>query len=80
MSELDQFIEEGALCAPILSGVKDILDLDIHEDEMADRMREYWAENVTNIDQASVVGSMLQATGIITPYFFRRLLEWRGHG
>ena len=78
MDELNEWLMEGVLAAPILEGVKGILDADIHEDEMADRMREYWSEAVTNIEQASVVGALLQASGIISPYFFRKLLNWRG--
>ncbi len=76
--ELDQLIEEGALAAPHLEAIKDILEADIHEDEMADRLREYMHENVTTIELAAAVSDMLQARGIISKYFFRKLYEWRG--
>ena len=78
MDELDQLIEEGALAAPILDSVKAILDADVHEDEMAQMLRDFMGENVTTIEQASVVSDMLQATGVISKYFFRRLFEWHG--
>ncbi len=78
MVELDQLIQEGALAAPHLEAIKDILEADIHEDEMADRLREYMHENVTTIETAAVVSDMLQARGIISKYFFRKLYEWRG--
>ncbi len=78
MDELNQLIEEGALAAPHLEAVKDILEMDIHEDEMAERLRIYMKSNVTTIEFAAVVSDMLQARGIISKYFFRRLYEWRG--
>jgi hypothetical protein len=78
MDELDQWIKEGALAAPCLESVKAILDADVHEDEMADMLRAFMHANVTTIEDAAVVSDMLQATGIISKYFFRRLYEWRG--
>ena len=78
MSELDELIEEGALAAPHLDRIKDILEMDVHEDEMAQRLREYMNENVTTIEDAAAVSDMLSACHIISKYFFRRLYEWRG--
>ncbi len=78
MEELDQLIQDGALAAPILSGVKEILAADVHEDEMAEMLRTYMKASVTTIEDAATVSDMLQATGIISKYFFRRLYEWRG--
>lgn len=78
MVELDQLIEEGALAAPVLDDIKDILESDVHEDEMAERLRTYMRENITTIEFASAVSDMLQARGIISKYFFRKLYEWRG--
>jgi hypothetical protein len=76
--ELDQLIEEGALAAPHLDRIKDILEADIHEDEMAQRLRDYMRENVTTIEDAAAVSDMLSACHIISKYFFRKLYEWRG--
>lgn len=78
MVELDQLIEEGALVAPHLECVKNILEADVHEDEMAEMLRDYMQEHVTTIEEAAVVSDMLQATKIISKYFFRRLYEWHG--
>lgn len=78
MNELDQLIEEGAATAPVLESIRDILEADIHEDEMAERLRAYMRENVTTIEFAAAVSDMLQATKVISKYFFRRLYEWRG--
>jgi predicted transcriptional regulator len=78
---LESLMEEGALVAPHLSHIKDILEADVHEDEMATMLREYMRENVTSIEEASAVSDMLQATKVISKYFFRRLYEWHGaHG
>jgi predicted transcriptional regulator len=78
MCELDSLIEEGAAVAPHLDRIRDILEADVHEDEMAERLREYMKENVTTIEDAAAVSDMLQATHVISKYFFRRLYEWRG--
>lgn len=78
MVELDELIEEGAAVAPHLSAIKDILEMDIHEDEMADRLRDYMHEHVTTIECAAAVSDMLSACHIISKYFFRKLYEWRG--
>lgn len=78
MEELDLLICEGALSAPHIYAVRDIIEMDIHEDEMAQRLREYMHENVTSIELAAVTSDMLQALHIISKYFFRRLYEWRG--
>lgn len=78
MSELDQLIEEGALAAPHLEAIKGILEADIHEDEMAESLREYMHDNVKTIEFAAAVSDLLQAQKIISKYFFRRLYEWRG--
>lgn len=78
MVELDSLIEEGAAVAPHLEQIKNILEADVHEDEMAENLREYMHENVTTIEDAAAVSDMLQATKIISKYFFRRLYEWRG--
>jgi threonine aldolase len=77
-SNLDDLIQEGALAAPHLSAIKDILEADLHEDEMAESLREYMHENVRTIEDAAVVSDMLQATKVISKYFFRRLYEWHG--
>jgi hypothetical protein len=77
-SNLDELIQEGALSAPHLSAIKDILEADVHEDDMAAMLREYMRENVTTIEDAAVVSDMLQATKVISKYFFRRLYDWRG--
>jgi threonine aldolase len=77
-SNLDDLIQEGALAAPHLSAIKDILEADLHEDEMAQSLREYMRENVTTIEDAALVSDMLQATKVISKYFFRRLYEWHG--
>lgn len=79
MDELDQWIEEGALAAPCLEAIKGIIDADVHEDEMADMLREYMHENVKSIEFAAVVSDLLQASGVISKYFFRKLYEWRGY-
>ena len=75
MVELDELIQEGAAVAPHLDRIKDILEADVFEDEMGRMLREYWTENVTDIDTASVVTAMLSATKIISAYNFRRVLE-----
>jgi threonine aldolase len=77
-SNLDDLIQEGALAAPHLSAIKDILEADLHEDEMAESLREYMHENVRTIEDAAVVSDMLQATKVISKYFFRRLYEYHG--
>jgi threonine aldolase len=77
-TNLDDLIQEGALAAPHLIRVKDILEADVHEDEMAQMLREYMKENVTTIEDAAVVSEMLQATKVISKYFFRRLYEYHG--
>ncbi len=76
--KLDDLIEAGALVAPHLDEVKAILEMDIHEDEMADRLRDYMGKNVSTIETASVVSDMLSACHIISKYFFRKLYDWRG--
>jgi len=76
--ELDELIREGALAAPHLEAIRDILEADVHEDEMAEMLREYMRENVTTIEDAAAVSDMLQATKVISKYFFRRLYEWHG--
>ena len=76
--DLDQLIGEGALVAPHLSRIKDILESDVHEDEMAESLREYMHEHVTSIEEAAAVSDMLQATKVISKYFFRRLYNWHG--
>jgi uncharacterized metal-binding protein len=78
MVELDQLIQEGALAAPHLERIKAILEADVHEDEMAESLREYMRENVKSIEEAAAVSDMLHSTKIISKYFFRRLYEWRG--
>lgn len=78
MVELDQLIEEGALAAPHLDAIRDILESDVHEDAMADALRAYMHQNVKTIEFASAVSDMLQAQKIISKYFFRKLYEWRG--
>lgn len=76
--ELDSLIEEGAAVAPHLEAIRNILEADVHEDEMAQSLREYMQENVRTIEEAAAVSDMLQATKIISKYFFRRLYEWHG--
>jgi riboflavin synthase len=77
-TNLDDLIQEGALVAPHLEAIKAILEADVHEDEMAESLREYMRENVRSIEDAAAVSDMLQATKVISKYFFRRLYEWRG--
>jgi threonine aldolase len=78
IAEVDQLIQEGALAAPHLDAIRNILEADVHEDEMAEMLREYMRENVKTIEDAAAVSDMLQATKIISKYFFRRLYEWHG--
>jgi hypothetical protein len=78
MQELDGLIQEGAAVAHHLDRIKDILEADVHEDEMATMLREYMHENVTSIEEASAVSDMLQATKVISKHFFRRIYEWHG--
>ena len=78
MVELDQLIEEGALAAPHLDQIQTILEMDIHEDEMAERLRDYMRANVRTIEDAAAVSDMLSACHIISKHFFRKLYEWRG--
>lgn len=78
VTELDSLIGEGAAVAPHLDAIKNILEADVHEDEMAAMLRDYMHEHVTNIDDAAAVSDMLQATKVISKYFFRRLYEWHG--
>jgi len=78
IDEVDQLIQEGALAAPHLDAIRDILEADVHEDEMAEMLREYMRENVKTIEDAAAVSDMLQATKVISKYFFRRLYEWHG--
>ena len=75
---LDDLIQDGALAAPHLARIKDILEADVHEDEMATMLRTYMHENVKTIEDAAAVSEMLQATKVISKYFFRRLYEWHG--
>lgn len=75
VTELDSLIEEGAAVAPHLDRIKDILEADVFEDEMGAMLRDYWQENVTDIDTASCVTAMLAATKVISAYNFRRVLE-----
>jgi hypothetical protein len=78
MGELDELISEGAKVAIHIDAIKDILEADVHEDEMAQSLREYMHENVTSIEDAAAVSDMLAATKVISKYFFRRLYEWHG--
>lgn len=75
MVELDQFIEEGALAAPHLDAIKDILDMDILEDEMGARVREYFQDNVRYIEDHAVITAMLGATHVISAYNLRRVMQ-----
>lgn len=75
---LDDLIGEGAASAPHLEAVRNILEADVHEDEMAAMLRDYMSTNVLTIEEAAAVSDMLQATKIISKYFFRRLYEWHG--
>lgn len=78
VDDLDSLIGEGAAVAPHLDRIRNILEADVHEDEMAESLREYMRENVTTIEEAAAVSDMLHATKVISKYFFRRLYEWRG--
>jgi hypothetical protein len=71
-------MEDGALAAPYLWAIRDILESDVHEDEMAERLREYMQENIRSIEEAAIISDLLQATKIISKYHFRKLYEWRG--
>lgn len=75
VDELDQLIWSGALAAPHLDRIKDILEADIFEDEMGERMREYVKENLPDIEDYSVVVAMLGACKIISAYNMRRVME-----
>lgn len=74
-TSLDDLIQEGALAAPHLERIKEILEADVFEDEMGAMLRDYWSENVTDIDMASCVTAMLAATKVISAYNFRRVLQ-----
>lgn len=78
MVELDELIEEGAAAAPHLEAIRNILEMDVHEDEMAERLRDYMGEHATSIEFAAAVSDMLSACHIISKHFFRKLYEWRG--
>lgn len=73
--ELDALIEDGALAAPYLDGIKAILDADVEEDEMAKNLRAYWNNNVLSIEEAALLSDLLQATKIITKFHFRKLYD-----
>jgi hypothetical protein len=73
--ELDQLIQEGALAAPHLDRIKDILEADVFEDEMGEMMREYVKDNFPDIESYSVVCAMLGACKIISAYNLRRVLQ-----
>jgi hypothetical protein len=75
MNELDQHIEAGALAAPHLDRIKEILEADLFEDQMGAVMRDYVKQNFRDIESYSVVCAMLGATHIISAYNMRRVLE-----
>lgn len=75
MSELDQLIGEGALAAPHLDRIRDILEADVFEEEMGAMLRDYVQENLRGIEEYSVVVAMLGATKVISAYNMRRVME-----
>jgi myosin-crossreactive antigen len=72
---LDEFIQEGALAAPHLDAIKEILEADLFEDQMGSALRDYVKEHFHDIEFYSVVCAMLAATKIISAYNFRRALN-----
>ena len=75
VTELDQLIEEGALVAPHLEQIRNILEADVFEEQMGAMMRDYMQENFRDIEGYSVVVAMLGATKIISAYNLRRVME-----
>ncbi len=75
MNELDQWIEEGALAAPHLDQIRNILEADVFEDQMGSMMRDYVKEHFPDIESYSVTVAMLGACKIISAYNLRRVLE-----
>ncbi len=75
VTELDSLIEEGALAAPHLDRIKDILEADVFEDQMGSMLRDYVGENLPSIEEYSVVVAMLGATKVISAYNMRRVME-----
>ncbi len=75
MNELDQWIEEGALAAPHLDEIRNILEADVFEDQMGSMMRHYVKEHFPDIESYSVAVAMLGACKIISAYNLRRVLE-----
>jgi hypothetical protein len=75
VDELNSLIEEGALAAPHLDRIKEILEADLFEDQMGAVMRDYVKEHIRDIEGYSVVCAMLGATKIISAYNLRRVME-----
>jgi hypothetical protein len=75
VDELNSFIEAGALAAPHLDRIKEILEADLFEDQMGAVMRDYVREHFRDIESYSVVCAMLGATHVISAYNMRRVLE-----
>ena len=72
---IDRHIREGALAAPHVEAIQQILEADVFEDEMGRMARDYVKDNFRDIDEYSVVCAVLGALHIISAYNFRRVLE-----
>lgn len=75
IDEIDNLIGEGALVAPHLDRIKDILEADVFEDEMGAMLRDYVQEHLRDIDTYSVAVAMLSACKIISAYNMRRVMQ-----
>lgn len=61
--------------APHVAAIKAILELDVFEDEMGRRLREYCNEHLTDIELGAEVHDRLASEKIISKPNFRKLWE-----